>query len=626
MRLVSRKSGYSAVLITGVLFPTLLLIRRTYFGLDWYFEDVLILQTVQTLGAVFSLSASIFLFIAGVCAEGTADASHFHAQRRYVPWLSCSMATSGIIMAMSSSLPSVDNRFLCMEMTAQLLGGLFSLCVWLPYTWGQAKLVRWLAPILSLTGGTALGIILLTAHIPIPTMLVGENFSAVYVLINRISGLLFFATAVRFIWQFHYFQRSSDLIFAQFMLLSGISDILSERFHLWGPIWWTWHVVQFCAMALVSVYLFALYYRQEKSLQESEARFEVLSNVVFEGVIITQDGLVTDTNQAFLQLSLFSEREVLGKGLSDFFVTQPGWVSNSRPVEGILLDRNGHQIPVEIRSRMGHRPQSRVYTVHDITLLKENEKRLKELALNLERSNRDLENFAHVASHDLREPLRTMTLFLELLQRRYAAEMNSEAKQFLDYARDGSRRMQSLIDGLLNFAKASHLPLKPVPVDLPGLVREVVRDLWSALEEAQAKVTWADLPKLSADPVHLRRVFENLILNGIKYRGERPPEISIRAIDADPDWRIEVRDNGKGISPEYRQKIFELFQRGPEGKQDGTGLGLAACKAIVKRHGGEIGVISEEGAGSTFFFTLPKEPAFSVVGLDIGAQISSPPH
>lgn len=166
--------------------------------------------------------------------------------------------------------------------------------------------------------------------------------------------------------------------------------------------------------------------------------------------------------------------------------------------------------------------------------------------------------------------------------------------------------MESLVKGLLEYAKARHEPIRTERVDCRQLLNDSLSDLQVAIRESGAEIKCGSLPEVSADSIQLRRVFENLIQNAIKFRGDKPLEINIRAIDRGSHWQFEFADNGKGIAAAYQQRVFDLFARGPGGQQEGTGMGLAACKAVIERHGGHIGVISRENGGSVFYFSLPK--------------------
>jgi PAS domain S-box-containing protein len=225
----------------------------------------------------------------------------------------------------------------------------------------------------------------------------------------------------------------------------------------------------------------------------------------------------------------------------------------------------------------------------------------------LERSNRDLEQFANVASHDLQEPLRAVSGFIRLLQLRFPDQVDAKAAEYITGACDGAERMERLILGLLAFSRVGTKGGDFVLVDLNAVLGDALRNLAASLKAAQAQVTHDSLPSLRADDTQMTQLFQNLIGNAIKFRGEEPPQIHV-GVNREPErWVFSVRDNGISIEPQYFERIFQLFQRLHTRKYyPGTGIGLAICKRIVERHGGTIWVESQPGQGSTFFFSIPE--------------------
>ncbi|SDQ41556.1 MEDS domain-containing protein [Natronobacterium texcoconense] len=224
----------------------------------------------------------------------------------------------------------------------------------------------------------------------------------------------------------------------------------------------------------------------------------------------------------------------------------------------------------------------------------------------LEESNERLEQFAYAASHDLQEPLRMVTSYLRLLESRYGDQLDGDAEEFLGFAVDGAERMREMIDGLLEYSRVETGgdPFEPVALD--GVLEEVLEDLQFQLEENDAEVTTAELPRVEGDASQLRQVFQNLLSNAITYSGDEPPEVDVTVTRRGREWVLSVRDSGIGIDPEDQERIFTVFDRlHSQEEYDGAGIGLALCERIVERHGGDIWVTSEPGEGSTFSFTLP---------------------
>ncbi len=235
------------------------------------------------------------------------------------------------------------------------------------------------------------------------------------------------------------------------------------------------------------------------------------------------------------------------------------------------------------------------------------DERVDERTQELTRSNRDLEQFAYVASHDLQEPLRMVVSYLQLLERRYAGKLDSDADEFIGYAVDGARRMQRLISDLLTYSRVGRAGAQLRQVDVNAVVDRVVEALGASISDSAATVTRDDLPSIWADEGQLGQLFQNLIGNGLKFRGESAPRIHVAAQPREHEVEYTVRDNGIGIAPEYQERIFVIFQR-LHGRSDyaGTGIGLALCKKIAEWHGGCISVESVEGSGSTFHVVLPR--------------------
>lgn len=275
-----------------------------------------------------------------------------------------------------------------------------------------------------------------------------------------------------------------------------------------------------------------------------------------------------------------------------------------------LVTKSGEVLETRLSAFVEHDPDGRPVAAHgvfeDVTDINRARRDLEAYAEELERTNRELNRFATVASHDLQEPLRKIAAFSSLLRRRYAGQLDSDADHSLDFLVDAAGRMRTLIDDLLAYSRASSRPLVREPVDLESLVRDILGRLEMSIEESGARVSHDALPVIDGDPVLLTQLFQNLISNAIKYRGSAPPEIRISA-EADGEfWKLVVADNGIGIEPKFYDKIFAPFQRlhGRE-EYEGTGIGLAVCQQAVERHGGEIWIDSTPGEGSRFSFTLP---------------------
>jgi PAS domain S-box-containing protein len=231
---------------------------------------------------------------------------------------------------------------------------------------------------------------------------------------------------------------------------------------------------------------------------------------------------------------------------------------------------------------------------------------LRQLVTDLEQSNERLEQFAYAASHDLQEPLRMVSSYLQLIESRYDDEFDEDGREFLEFAVNGAERMRSMIDGLLTYSRVETEADPLGPVELDAVLEAVREDLQVAIETSDATILADSLPRVEGDPHQLRQVFQNLLDNAIAYSGDESPTIDVSARRNGSDWIITVQDDGIGIDPAYQDSVFEVFERAhAPGGEDGTGIGLAICERIVERHDGEIWVESEPGEGTSFSFTLP---------------------
>jgi len=241
--------------------------------------------------------------------------------------------------------------------------------------------------------------------------------------------------------------------------------------------------------------------------------------------------------------------------------------------------------------------------------LEEQAHELEMKARDLERSNAELEQFAYVASHDLQEPLRKVASFCQLLQRRYEGQLDERADQYIGFAVDGAKRMQSLISDLLAFSRVGRADAPLVEVALDDIAQTAQDNLASRIEATRARVEFGPLPVVDGDPVLLVAVLQNLVGNALKFHGDDPPVVHVTAARHDSTWTITCSDEGIGIDSEYAERIFAIFQRlHPKESYEGTGIGLALCRKIVEHHGGRIWLDTEVPSGATFRFTLPVRP------------------
>lgn len=279
-----------------------------------------------------------------------------------------------------------------------------------------------------------------------------------------------------------------------------------------------------------------------------------------------------------------------------------------RVASGELSHRVQPSGPLEMTDLAGDVNAMRARILEELEELEGLHRDLEEKAAEMDRSNRDLEQFAYVASHDLQEPLRKVASFCQLLQKRYAGRLDERADEYIEYAVDGAQRMQQLINDLLRFSRVGLSPDAVRSVDCNRIVDGAISSLQDPISETGAKVERDHLPVVRGDPGLLSLVFENLISNGIKFRSEETPAIGITSRDAGEYWDFGVSDNGIGIPPHQAERIFVIFQRlHARDEYPGTGIGLALVKRIVESHGGRVWLDTPKSSGTTVRFTLPKD-------------------
>jgi PAS domain S-box-containing protein len=361
----------------------------------------------------------------------------------------------------------------------------------------------------------------------------------------------------------------------------------------------------------------------EEALRESEERYRTILENIEDGYYeVDLAGNLTFFNDSMCRMWGYPEEELMGmndrqytdqenaKKLFQAFNKVYRTGEPRRECDWEIIRKDGTkrciEASVSLQKDSSGKPIGFRGIIRDITERKRAEESLKEKTEELARSNRDLEQFAYVASHDLQEPLRMVTNYVQLLARRYKGKLDSDADDFINFAVDGATRMWKLINDLLTYSRVGTQARDLELTDFEMVLNQSLDNLKVAIEENGAVVTHDPLPTVVADHLQLGQLFQNLIGNAIKFQGKEPPRIHISASRNGNGWTFSVRDNGIGIAPEYAERIFVIFQRLHGRDAPGTGIGLAICKKIVERHGGNIWVESEVGKGATFYFTLPE--------------------
>lgn len=358
-------------------------------------------------------------------------------------------------------------------------------------------------------------------------------------------------------------------------------------------------------------------------------KMEVLSRVFETNVeavwILGGNWVIQHANQTSEKIIGWNPDELAGRSLEEFLGTGPELLAPSQlaigevaRIEGhwegslFLSHKNGKTFPawatVNVFQGAGKTDPEYILEFRDRTEEHKKQNELAQKTKDLLRSNRDLEQFAYVASHDLQEPLRMVTSYTQLLARRYQGKLSDEADEFIHYAVDGALRMQALINALLSYSRVDSMGRELVPCESRTALENTLSNLKVALSECGGIVEAEDLPPVLGDQVQLMQLFQNLVSNAMKFRSpDRIPTVKISARPEGDFWLFSVQDNGIGIEPKFYERIFVIFQRlHTKEEYPGTGIGLAMCKRIVERHGGIIRVDSYPGEGSTFSFTLKR--------------------
>ncbi len=341
--------------------------------------------------------------------------------------------------------------------------------------------------------------------------------------------------------------------------------------------------------------------------------------VCFEGasqaiLALWDNGCIALLNQRTEQMFGYSRIELLGHEFqlllperfhADYISDRDRFFADGAALSGRRKD--GTEFPIEVGLSHVDTPEGPLAfgMVSDISERKKAAGDLERANENLRRSIVELEQFARIASHDLQEPLRMVASYLQLIERRYAALLDEEGREFIAFAVDGAKRMKAMIQGLLELSRAGGCTPKPQMAEGGALVSAALHNLKTAIDEAEASITVDPLPELVVDPVLLTQVFQNLIANAIKFHKDAPPSVNISARREGSDWVFSVRDHGIGIEARHQDRIFQIFERlHPIEEYSGSGIGLSIAKKIVERHGGKIWVESQPGTGSSFYFSI----------------------
>ena len=376
----------------------------------------------------------------------------------------------------------------------------------------------------------------------------------------------------------------------------------------------------------------ALENQQAHLRQRSEQFFNLSPDLL---CTIDSAGRMQDPNPSWEQILGYSREELMGRFLTNF--VHPDDVALTLAALKQIASEESGRFEIRFRHIKGsyrwlawvvvRSTTDRILyaAARDITERQVAEEKLRQQTEELERSNRELEEFAYVASHDLQEPLRLVVNHVQLLARRYHDRLDQDADEFIDFAMEGANRLKSLISDLLAYSKIGARGNAFAAVEMAKVYDQVTENLQAVITDSKASMTYDSLPVILGDNEQMVQLLQNLIDNSIKFRGKEPPHVHVGARQLSENWLIFVRDNGIGIDPQYTEKVFVIFQRlHSRDEYPGTGIGLSICRKIIERHGGHIWVDSEPGKGATFNFTLRPVDGWSAKPVPPGREAQRP--
>jgi PAS domain S-box-containing protein len=468
-----------------------------------------------------------------------------------------------------------------------------------------------------------------------PFFIQGEGGTTIRHIVLGLTAFLFWAASFMILKQ--YFRTNSIFIYwygLGLLLISlGIMGILLEN-SMGTPLSWLGRGAQLMGgVYLIIATMVVVKEARTRNIAADEAlssffslkksNLEQLLKNVSDAIIITDSNLhIIGWNKAAEDIYGWKAEEVLGKPEMEFLETKyPTNINQKHLLNDLnlkdswnaeVIQKNKDNEDINILTSISSLKDEKdnfngtIAINRDITLRKKTEEKAEKQARELEKSNAELENFAYVASHDLREPLRMITSFLQLLKQRYDDKLDEDAQEFIEFAVDGAKRLDNMITDLLEYSRVTSQKRDFVPVNCEKVLEETLMLLKVPIDENNAIITYDSLPTVLGDDKLMVQVFQNLLSNSIKYRGLENPHIHISVKKENKSYIFSVKDNGIGMDPKHLKRIFTIFQRlHKRDEYEGTGIGLSIVQKIVHQFGGEIWVESEPGKGSTFYFTVP---------------------
>ena len=582
--------------------------------------------TIEAMGATVALVVA-FLTGLGRVSTGDEDAGY---------WIAGALANMGIADALHATC-SPGNAFVWLHGTATLIGGALFCGVWLPARVTSALRRSPFVAAAVAAATVCLGAVVLALPQGLPAMVEDGHFTALAVTMNVAGGAGFLAAALYFSVRHRETDRREDRIFGIQCGLFGAAALAFQATRLWDAGWWFWHVLRFFAYASVLVVVARRYAEGVSAVMAARDRLarrvdlqaaerEATLRVALDALVTADEsGVIQAWNPAAERMFGYTEAEVLGRNVAllapePHRTAHPSYIRRYRDTEvphvmGKITRvagtrRDGTVFPCELSLSEARYDGRRIFValLRDVTAQVALEEEREERAAALQRSNDALDEFVHITSHDLKEPLRGISNYAGFLGEENRERLDDTGKKYLDRITHLTRRMERLIESLRYTARVGREPMAMQPTDLGEVLGETLDDLREHLAEQKADVRITTrLPTLVCDRHRVGEVFKNLITNGVRYndKAERRVEVGCEVSEGHPT-RFFVRDNGIGIPESSREDAFRIFRRLHRSERfgDGSGMGLAIVKRVVERHGGRVWIESEPGVGSTFFFTL----------------------
>jgi len=570
-----------------------------------YFYEAPLHSAIEAIGAIMFILIAILIFV------------RFHENKSELDYPIIAMGFLGMgIFDLYHSFQPPGNNFVLSHILSLLNGG-FWFALLLLSTKIKEKIRKKSFPFFSVGLWIILVLLLSFWSDLLPMLKEDGTFTSLSFILNSVAGAGFLAGTIVLVIRYRKKYEIEIFFIAFISLIQAFSCITFHSSEVWDLEWWMWHFYRFGSSIILFYSVFNLFRKMMAELENvNNNQMAILNAMPFGLMVIGKDKKVIQINKTAQDLTGFSEEETRTQFCFDSVCKAD---CNKCPVidleediehkEVIIGKKDGTSFPAlkTVKPIVLNDEEVLLEGFVDITKIIDAEKKLKNTLMDLERSNKELEQFAYVSSHDLQEPLRKIKNYSDLLVIRNRDKLDEKGKKYLDIISRGATRMQKLIDDLLGISRVSTRGEELGKVDTKILIQDVQNNLKREILKSRAEIIHTDLPEIIGDKKQLFLLFQNLISNALKFKNNATPEIIISCEDKVTEWVFAIKDNGIGFDMKYAEKIFTIFQRlHTRDEYVGTGIGLAMCKKIVERHGGKIWAESHPGKGAIFYFNIPR--------------------